>query len=263
MLYFGSFYRRGARFDSGWLRSLRDQLGEKELFRLLRRRPVIFGGGGLLGFDGHNKHKEALEILRRYAESGGPVVIWGAGHNRTRNWIDAQRETDASLYGDLSNFVVGLRDFETMWRWVPCVSALHPSFHARRPKPSNSVVSYWHGALPLPSSALQGLPQMTNIADKSAKKFMSDLEAVLAFLASGEVVVTNSYHGAYWATLLGRRVVAFPNSSKFLGFKHKPASVLLNADLKALIDAAPSYPEALSECRDANVDFRRIVRPYV
>jgi hypothetical protein len=41
-----------------------------------------------------------------------------------------------------------------------------------------------------------------------------------------DVVVANTYHGAYWATLLGRRViVAAPFSNKFFGFRHEPVIV--------------------------------------
>jgi len=50
-------------------------------------------------------------------------------------------------------------------------------------------------------------PHMTNLA--------GDMEEVIAFLASGEVVVTSSYHGAYWARLLGRKVALLPRGSKF------------------------------------------------
>ena len=47
---------------------------------------------------------------------------------------------------------------------------------------------------------------------------------VLEFLGSSEVVVTSAYHGLYWATLLGRKVVvANMFSSKFAAFPYPPA----------------------------------------
>ena len=46
-------------------------------------------------------------------------------------------------------------------------------------------------------------------------------EDVVAFLGSGAVIVTNSYHGAYWATLLGRPTVLWnPWCSEILLLKY-------------------------------------------
>jgi len=67
-------------------------------------------------------------------------------------------------------------------------------------------------------------------------------------------VVTNSYHGAYWATLLGRRVVAIPNMSKMYRFKHAPV-IGRAQDWRKLAALAVAYPEALAECRAANLAF--------
>ena len=47
-----------------------------------------------------------------------------------------------------------------------------------------------------------------------------DLNGALAFLASGETVITSTYHGAYWGLMLGRKVIVVPWATKFLGFRH-------------------------------------------
>lgn len=39
-----------------------------------------------------------------------------------------------------------------------------------------------------------------------------DFNETVAFLGSSEVVLTTSYHGLYWATLLGRKVVVLEAS---------------------------------------------------
>jgi len=44
----------------------------------------------------------------------------------------------------------------------------------------------------------------------------------IAFLASGATVVTNSYHGTYWAMCLGRRVLCAPFNQKFQFFRENP-----------------------------------------
>ena len=104
------------------------------------------------------------------------------------------------------------------------------------------------------------------------------MEKVLDFLGSGETVLTSSYHGVYWATLLGRKVLAFPFSSKFYTLKHKPNMYPVELWLRkkksfierlnfryknkfyfpstnswqSLLKDSQSYPESLEECRHKN-----------
>ncbi|CAL4869162.1 hypothetical protein MMA231_03453 (plasmid) [Asticcacaulis sp. MM231] len=138
--------------------------------------------------------------------------------------------------------LVGVRDFGTEYRWVPCASCMLPQLD----KPyvvQHEVVIYEHKRIPIP---LNGTPRLSNDGN--------DIDAVLAFLASGETVITNSYHGAYWATLLGKRVIAIPNMSKMYRFKHFP--VVCRADeWKRFSALTRAYPEALAECRAANLAF--------
>ena len=83
----------------------------------------------------------------------------------------------------------------------------------------------------------------------------TNLEKVLCFLGSANTVLTSSYHGAYWATLLGRNVIIVnPFSSKFFGFKHTHP-IVDESNWKAKQKEVRSYPEALEECRRANVEF--------
>ena len=82
--------------------------------------------------------------------------------------------------------------------------------------------------------------------------------AVLEFLASGSVILTSSYHGVYWGTLLNRRVIAFPFSSKFSYFKHGVPLVTAD-DWKQQLKVARNYSNALIECRQANESFARDV----
>jgi len=89
-----------------------------------------------------------------------------------------------------------------------------------------------------------------------------DLERVLAFLASGETVITNSYHGSYWAKLLGRKVVMIPFSDKFLHFRY-PVPVATRENYLELIPKAQVYPEALGVCRQRNVEFAEKVSEVI
>jgi exopolysaccharide biosynthesis predicted pyruvyltransferase EpsI len=114
--------------------------------------------------------------------------------------------------------------------------------------PSHNIVFYLHGT----NSAINP-KQITS--DPVMINYNVTMSDVLKHLASGEIVVTTSYHGAYWATLLGRRVIVIkPWSTKFMHMKHSP--VLLDSlDWLRSIDQAVAYPNALEECRAANVAF--------
>jgi hypothetical protein len=84
-------------------------------------------------------------------------------------------------------------------------------------------------------------------------------EEVIAFLGSGSIILTNSYHGAYWGTLLGRKVVIIrPFSSRFFHMRHQPA-ITESQNWQGTLSKARHFPEALAECRQANrIHFERI-----
>ena len=89
-----------------------------------------------------------------------------------------------------------------------------------------------------------------------------NIEQILTFLGSAETVVTNTYHGVYWATLLGRKVVCIPWGTKFSMFKHPP-TFANETNWHEKIEEAKSYPRALKECRTANTDFFADVKKLI
>ena len=119
-------------------------------------------------------------------------------------------------------------------------------------EPVNEVVVYEHKNHPL---NIEGFPKMTNRE--------MQLDTVLAFLGSATTVITNTYHGVYWATLLKRKVVVVdPWSTKFQAFKHAPAFAQLD-NWRSHIKEAKIYVEALNECREANLRFSELARNII
>lgn len=167
-------------------------------------RTVIVGGGGLLRPAANGWYADRWRAT--LDELGGVrrpelLVYWGLGHldNRGRH-LTRSDQCDA---GDL----VGVRDRIDGVRFVPCASALHPFFDCV-PDPTTEVVVFHSADRPF---ALRGGP-----AARIMGNTVSDPHVAMAHCAAGELVVTNSYHGWYWATLAGRRVVLVsPQSSKF------------------------------------------------
>jgi len=162
-----------------------------------KERPALVVAGG-------GAWKRNLARLRRLPYLAGvPKVAWGVGVTSSklgpipRN-AHTKRARGWTLYGH--------RDVGLAGRFLPCASCMHPAFD--RPYAIEHETVYFGHALLAPMNWAKRIgPLMTNAT--------LDMDKVIAFLASGEVVVTSSYHGAYWARLLGRKVALVPRGSKF------------------------------------------------
>lgn len=209
---------------------------------------VIVGGGGLIA----RTFAPMIEALVQQRPKLRSLVAWGVGESLNVDRLGGLvAPWSAPLPGYLEQFdLVGMRDYGTQYPWVPCASCMHDLFD-RPYEIEHPVVIYEHKRIPI---AISGPPRRNNAG--------SDLAAVLAFLGSGDLVITNSYHGAYWATLLGRRVVAIPNMSKLYRLKHAPVIARPDQWLR-YAPSAKIYPEALDECRAANRAFHARVREFV
>jgi len=74
-------------------------------------------------------------------------------------------------------------------------------------------------------------------------------------LGSGETIITNSFHGAYWALLMGRKVLIYvPWCSKFVTFPVWLASCGED-DWEVKLSEAISVDGYLEECRAINYEF--------
>jgi hypothetical protein len=227
---------------------------------------LIVGGGGLL----FSRFLESFQTLSQ--SQRGQLIAWGIGQQTYGNF-DPKTIQSFKYSEYLDRFdLVGIRDINMGYNWVPCASCMHSAFDQPRSIKHEFVV-FSHRKFQI---HMDGFPRMTHANDR--------LEAVLDFLGSGETILTSSYHGAYWGTLLGRKVLAFPFSSKFATFKHQPGlypvqrwfnpgrkiqvwgKVLHDSRDKSRLvcetegwrsatQDCPIYPESLAECRDRNQWF--------
>jgi hypothetical protein len=195
-----------------------------------RGRMVIVGGGGML-------YPPMQHLFKRLFDSKPAcVVVWGIGTNT--------HDVAAAPYPDWLKRcdLVGLRDADSPYDWAPCASCMSPLFD-NPPPPTRPVVVYRHyerKAFP----AVPDAPVMLNN--------VTTMDEAVAFLASGETIVTDSYHGAYWGALLGRRVALTAKwSTKFHRMPYPPG--------RSLGDAT-AYPDALRESREATARFADKVR---
>jgi len=200
-----------------------------------RKHVQILGGGGVFIFNEIpliNESKKINPLTK--------LVCWGAGHNR-HNVIKIQ--PDDGLPDYLKNWdLVGVRDYNQGYEWVPCVSCMHPAFD-KKYEAKYKVVVYEHKDYRVSDHITRnGYPRMTNAGN--------DIEKVINFLGSAELVITSTYHGVYWSTLLNKKVIIVnPFSSKFSALKHEHPMPKFPEEWENYIDETKSYPSALSECR--------------
>lgn len=203
---------------------------------------VILGGGGLMhsSFTGHiERHLKAYKVR---------AIAWGVGTNT--HGVSFAKHPDWVKRCEL----VGLRDDTADYSWVPCVSCMDPEFD-RQETPKFEAVVYRHGAAQDNIPDTQALPTLTNHATK--------LSDVVSFLLSGQYVITNTYHGMYWATLLQRQVIVYPFSSRHCQTRHRPVLMAQGKHWKNGFSQAQLYSGALEECRAANWAFSRKVLDWL
>lgn len=188
--------------------------------------------------------KLTVDVISKLDRKIGPRILWGAGFNdkNTKDTYDIEWPEYMSRFN-----LVGIRDFDSEYRWVPCASCMHPAFD-KTYQVKNEVVWFEHKKRLIDNRFLDQIPapRMLNTGQ--------NIEQIIEFLGSAETVITNSYHGVYWATLLGRKVVCIPWGSKFQSFKHSPV-MATDRNWSEMISKAPTYPDALLECREANKSF--------
>lgn len=200
----------------------------------LKADTVIFGGGGMLLDDW------PYRVDCQYA------IIWGVGDNRQGKISYPQLWQHYTL--------VGVRDWNKVMRfpWIPCASCKHWAIDKyKNTSPIHQAIVYEHHHRPL------------NLPLPTGKNNAPNVDTAMAFLASGETVVTNSYHGVYWALLLGRKVLLVDAwSNKFNGFRWNVARCDSRLAMKYL-KYAKAYPESLEQCRAANDIFYEKVRGLI
>ena len=211
----------------------------------INEKDILILGGGGIGSPFFEPYLERIKV------SGAKVIVWGAGVDTVSNKSDGKLlpRGEYDLCGDFFDKFdeVGIRVFEgnENFRYVPCASCMSNLFFKyREAKPINKIGIYFHKRVPL---KIQGIPSADNSGD--------NLEEKLRFLSSCEYVITNTYHGVYWATLLERKVIVLPFKSGLFSFKHKPIFCYDGNISDDLFHQAKTYSGALEDSRKLNLEY--------
>jgi hypothetical protein len=197
--------------------------------------------------DYNKKFQELMhDVLAKIKQVRAPRFVWGAGHN-------GDPELD-QLYKikwpkALANYkLVGVRDYSedgTRFTWTPCASCMHPAL-TKKYSIKNDIIFFEHK---------KQLIKPTEFGNEAIPRFINsgnNVDQTIELLGSANTILTNSYHGVYWGTLLGKRVIIVGGawSSKFHFFKHKVPIVGKKDDWRDFLQHNKIYPNALEECRE-------------
>jgi hypothetical protein len=199
---------------------------------------VVVGGGAVL--QNHKFVGTLLQMLSqiRYKH----LVIWGAGHDPD---LAAPVLEKSSLWG--------VREYadDSNDTWVPCVSGTHRVFRDLRKHQATKdflIINHWkRKAITINANA-------TRIKNNPA-----DMINVVQAIANHRYILTSSYHAAYWAVLMKRRVVfvSDPWHNKLKNFRWSvPQAEQFTWDL---LDQTEIYHDAIDIVGRANHDFRQRV----
>ncbi|MBL7472654.1 polysaccharide pyruvyl transferase family protein [Robertkochia sediminum] len=210
-------------------------------------RSLIIGGGGLLNLAAFHKQMRLFESLK---DRGKKTVVWGAGHNALNTKTVKQYNVDPENFG-----LFGTRDISMHNEWVPCVSCKHEIFDEPATAENEFGILLHKKNLSRPGimEKVSTLPHMTN---------QDDFEDIIKFIRTCDTVVTDSYHGMYWSTLLGKKVVSIPTTSKFYDFKYKTPIATMD-NFRSKLKEATAYSGVLEECREINDKFAEKVFNYL
>lgn len=191
---------------------------------------VIFGGGKTFGSIYCKLQPNSRQAKHR--------IVWGVSTVQSSvlslRYVLSRRSMD----------LVGSRDFGYMWyEFAPCVTCVSPLFDTSY-EIKHPVVTYLHKGktkgmgVDIPA----GVPVLENNC--------ASMQQSQDFIGRGEVVVSNSYHGVYWALLLGRKVIFRLFSKKFNHYRLPPLILDPKTWRENLQRACRQY-EMLDLCRDA------------
>ncbi len=194
---------------------------------------IIFGGGGLFNYH-ENWNRHIIQAVQQAHTS----TTWAIGFNRH---YDTPPPTRIDLT-TITNYTTRHHGPD----FLPCPSCLNTSFDIPTTT-TDPPLFVGHKETPLPNylNSIQNNIPLALMARKMAR---------------AEAIITNTYHGAYWALLLGKRTILYkPFSTRFEGLPHNPPRADSIEAAIALIPRTEAPRSPLNLYRRLNRDFHRLI----
>ena len=202
---------------------------------------VIFGGGGLM--DNSDLWNSNINAILNKSKN---VIFWALGHNKHYN-----QNINIKIDFDKVN-MLSIRDYkhESGFRYVPCASCMIPYLNMKEDiKREIGIIS--HKDYIIENNEYDIITNSQNIYE------------IIDFIRTSKVIITNSYHGIYWATLMKRKVITMGilHSNKFDYFKYPPQKY--SGDIINDINEAKIYKLALDESIDLTINYFNEIKNYL
>lgn len=192
------------------------------------------------------KYKDLIkEYMDKLDHAKSPRYFWGGGYNGE---YSKKIKANFEWPGWMVEFnKVGVRDWGQSLPWTPCASCMHPSLR-KKYSVKNDIIFFEHKKQLLKDFGTESIPRFINSG--------SNIEQTIELLGSSNTILTNSYHGAYWGTLLKKKVIVVGAwGAKFYALRHMPYILDKNEPWQSSIANAQIYDSALDECIDATEKY--------
>lgn len=192
---------------------------------------IIIGGGGM--FDGSDEMQTVINALVELSDN---VISWGVGTNSHLGF------TPAVPINKKRFKICTVRDYsEKSTRYIPDVTCMLSELDA------DYTIKRDIGIIEHHDFPIQGFEY-----DKISNRY--ELANIIRFIGESKVIITNTWHSAYWAMLMNKKVILYrPFSNKFYTFKHQP--LVYSGDLINDIRSSEVHDDYLEECRRLNIAF--------
>lgn len=168
----------------------------------IRDSIVIIGGGGLLTTEGNFMQKTTEFLVEN-----NKVIFWGVGSNTF------ETPTYEILFHP-NVILAGIRDivYGIEVDYLPCVSCKNVLFD-KKYEVTSDIGIIEHPRLPINIDNIDKISNQSNIED------------IISFIGSKNIILSSTFHGAYWSQLLNKKVVYVKTqdkvNSKFINMKHR------------------------------------------
>jgi len=217
---------------------------------------IIVGGGGLLFNDNFQKFIRLLE----HPKVVHKVFYWAVGINDKFNKTSTKEDIEDNLYNfnhiegyhkinTLDKKQINIRDRQDRYNIVPCASCLHPIFDEKIETERKFLIIKHNKVMSFNKHSFWRENKIISCIDNTIENIVTEIK-------KSEIVYTQSYHGAYWSALCGKKTIIYtPWSTKFLNCDF-PVKVMARGEFLE-VNYNEDIPEPdlnyLNECRTRNL----------
>lgn len=214
-----------------------------------------------------------IDFLKKNYIDLNKTILWGVGNSK-KDFLYKSQQVKKLPY-----LAWGIRDKESVIQefFLPCVSCLHPMLNERILGSRTLLFLNKNSKI----SSSEYMQEFDNLAKKRNWNLLFNdcsEEEIKEALIQHKYIITNSYHGAYWALLSGHEIMLLGYNPKFISvlklfdFDESELIRYKKGDGKDLLDRISAitdnkkfiklnnHTDVLNEFRNINLDFANALK---